>query len=93
VDFAFSDRDPCDFGSYEAAEVKVAHETIVVFVVLVRQFVFGIGFLVVAFGRAEFRGHVFHLVHRLEYDRKQYGRNGNEVEYGEFGFHENKSRF
>jgi hypothetical protein len=92
TDLVFWDGNPHDFSSYEAAEIKVAHEAIVVFVVLVRQFVFGIGFLVVAFWCPEFRGHVFHFMHRLEHDRKQYGCDGDEVEYGEFGFHGNKSR-
>lgn len=59
-------KNPCSCRAYKAAEIEMAHKAIVVLVVLVRQFMLGIGFLVVTFWRREFFGNVLNRVHRLE---------------------------
>lgn len=90
MDLDFLNWNSRDFGTDEAAEVEMTHETIVFLMMLVRQFVLRIGFAVMAFRRLEFLDNVLDRVHRLEYDRKKYGHGGNEVEYGESRFHGGK---
>jgi hypothetical protein len=80
MDFDFLDLNTRNFGAKETSKTKMTNETIVVFVVLVREFVPRVGFFVLAFGRVQFGNDVFNRVHRLERDRKQYGDRGDEVE-------------
>ena len=65
----------------------MAHKTIVVLVMLVRQFVFGIGLFVMAFWCLHFLDNMFNRMHRLEHNRKKYGCSCNQIEYGEFRLH------
>lgn len=93
MDFRLLDGDAHAFRPDKTTEIEVAYETIVVLMVLVRQFVLGIGSGVVAFWRPEFFDNMFNGMHRLEHDREKHGRDGEKVEYGEFWFHKGKSRF
>lgn len=92
MDYCFLDWNANDFRTDESTKVEVAHETIVVFVVLVRQFVLGIGLGVVAFWRLKLLDNMLDRMHRLEHDREKHGRDGKKVEYGEFWFQGGKVR-
>lgn len=70
MDFRILCKNSRDFRAYEPAEVEMANEAIVVFVVLVRQLVLCVCFFVLAFWGREFFGQVFDRVHRLEGYRK-----------------------
>lgn len=59
MDLDFLDRNSRDFGADKTAEVEMADETIVFLVMLVRQFVPGIGFGVMAFRRPELFDNMF----------------------------------
>lgn len=84
MDLGSLDGNANRFRTYESAKIEVANKTIVIFVMLVRQFVFGIGLDVMAFWRLEFFDDMFNRMHRLEHDREKHGRDGEKIVYSEF---------
>lgn len=84
MDFRLLDPDLYDFRTYETGKIEVADEAIMVFVMLMRQFVLCIGLFVMAFGCVKFLHNVLDRMCRLEHNREKYGCRSKQIEYGEF---------